>query len=129
MRRLPVGALLAFAALACATAGRGAPSGLDDGAGREVLRRFARAVEAGRPAEALPLLSARWRTAYTPERLAADLAGAGPAARDAAARVLAALDTGVALERGAAGARLPVGTGRAAVLVPEGGAWRVDALE
>jgi hypothetical protein len=129
MRRLSVGALLAGAALACATPGRGAPSGLDDGAAREVLRRFARAVEAGRPAEALPLLSARWRAAYTPERLAADLAGAGPAARDAAARVLAALDAGVALDRGAAGARLPVGAGRAAVLVPEGGAWRVDALE
>jgi hypothetical protein len=58
-----------------------------------------------------------------------DFAGGGPAARDVAARVAAALSAGTPLERGDGRARLPVGEGRAAVLVPEGGAWRVDALE
>jgi hypothetical protein len=58
-----------------------------------------------------------------------DFGGAGPAAREAAARVLAALSGASALDRSGATARLPLGDGRAAVLVAEGGGWRVDALE
>lgn len=131
--RLPAVLAAAAAALALSCAGpgaaRGAPSGLDAGAAREVLVRCAEAIRDGRAADALPLLSARWQAAYTPERLSTDLAGAGPAAREGASRVLAALAAGAALDVGAATARLPVGGDRAAVLVAEGGAWRVDALE
>jgi hypothetical protein len=118
-------------ALACAgpSAERGAPTGLDERAAREVLARCAEAIRDGRAADALPLLSARWRASYTPERLATDLAGAGPAARESAARVVAELRAGAALELDARTARLPVRAGRAAVLVAEGGAWKVDALE
>jgi len=126
-------AALAAAAIALACAGpaaqRAAPSGLDERAAREVLFRCAVAIRDGRAAEALPLLSARWRAAYTPQRLATDLAGAGPAAREAAARVVAALGAGASIQAGAGEARLPVGGDRAAVLVAEGGGWRVDALE
>jgi hypothetical protein len=117
--------------LACAgpSAERGAPTGLGEPAAREVLARCADAVRDGRAGDALPLLSARWRAGYTAERLATDLAGAGPAAREAAARVLAELRAGAALELDARTARLPVGADRAAVLVAEGGGWKVDALE
>jgi hypothetical protein len=124
---------LALAALACATAagraGAPLPAGLDETAARASLERFARDLEQGRFDDAHRLLSARWRDAYTPGRLAMDFGGGGPAARDAAARVLAALSSGAPVERSAASARLPLGEGRAAVLVAEGGAWRVDALE
>ncbi len=121
------------AALACAT-GRShtyapLPTGLDDRAARETLARFARALDAGRFDEAHALLSERWRSAYTPGRLAADFAGAGPAASEAAGRVLAGLGAGGALETRGGASRLPLGNGRGAVLVAEGGAWRVDALE
>jgi hypothetical protein len=139
-RRAPaLCAALAAAALACAGArpsgggGTGSypplPEGLDDGAARASLMRFARALEAARFDEALALLSERWRAAYTPGRLALDYGGAGPSAREAAARVLAALDARAPLELAPGRARLPVGPGRAAVLVSEGAAWRVDALE
>jgi hypothetical protein len=130
MHRTPLIAIAALL-LACGTdrAARTGPSGLGDEAAREVLRRASAAVVDGRTAEALPLLSARWRAVYTPARLATDLGGAGPAAREAAGRVLRALDEGVALERGGDRARLPVGADRAAVLVAEGGSWKVDALE
>jgi hypothetical protein len=130
VRLLP--AALACAALACAAAPpRPAPppAGLDEPAAREVLGRFCRALEASRWEEARSLLSARWREAYTPARLAADRAGAGPAAGDAAARALAALSAGAAIARDGGRAVVPVGPERAAVLVAEGGGWRVDALE
>ncbi len=123
----------AATALACATAAPKAdaplPQGLDDAAARASLERFARDLEQGRFEDARRLLSARWRDAYTPGRLAMDFGGAGPSAREAAARVLAALGSGTSLERSGAWARLPLGEGRAAVLVAEGSGWRVDALE
>jgi hypothetical protein len=128
-------ALLLAAALAigCAGAnGRGAPrppSGLGDGAARETLRRFGSALLEGDAGAAVALLSSRWRPLYTPARLAVDWNGAGPSAREAAEAVLAALASGVALERGGGTARLPLGGNRAARLVAEDGAWRVDALE
>jgi hypothetical protein len=128
----PALALLAAAALACAGSGASRPpppSGADDPAAREVLGRFARALEAGRFAEAQALLSARWRQAYTPGRLALDFRGAGPWAREGVARVVARLDAGEPLVRGAGAARLPLGDGRAAVVVQEAAGWRVDALE
>ncbi len=130
MRLLAV-TVLATSLLACGTdrAARRGPTGLGDDDAREVLRRFSAAVVEGRTADALPLLSARWRERYTPARLATDLGGAGPAAREAAARVLHALDAGVALERAGDRARLPVGVDRAAVVVAEGGSWKVDAIE
>ncbi|HEY6100894.1 MAG TPA: hypothetical protein VIW03_15760 [Anaeromyxobacter sp.] len=125
--------LSALAAVAIACAGARAypplPHGLDEGAARAALVRFARALEASRYDEALALLSSRWRAAYTPGRLALDLGGAGPSAREAAARVLAAVAAGAPLELAPGRASLPVGPGRAAVVVAEGGAWRVDALE
>ena len=117
--------------LACAgpSAERGAPTGLGEPAAREVLARCADAVRDGRAGDALPLLSARWRAGYTAERLATDLAGAGPAAREAAERVARALDAGTPIARSAGQARLAVGETRVAVLVLEPGGWRVDALE
>ncbi len=131
-------ALLLAAALASAAgchgprsaqAFRPPPAGIDDEAAREVLGRFVGALDAGRFDEAHALLSARWRTAYTPGRLALDFRGAGPSAREAAARVAARVAGGEGVERSRDAARLPVGGGRAALLVPEAGSWRVDALE
>ncbi len=132
LRRLPAAALAA--ALACATAAPKAPpplpQGLDDAAARASLERFARDLGQGRFDDAQRLRSARWRDAYpAPGRLAMDFGGGGPAAREAAARVLAALASGAALERSGPRARLPVGEGRAAVVVAEDGSWRVDAVE
>jgi hypothetical protein len=123
--------MLAAAALACAGAPAYPPPpvGLDDGAARAALARFARALEGARFDEAQALLSSRWRAAYGPGRLALDFGGAGPAAREAAGRVLAALASGAPLELRSGRARLPLDGGRAAVLVAEGGGWRVDALE
>jgi hypothetical protein len=130
---LPALALAAAAALACAGGGARPfpppPAGTDDAAAREVLRRFAAAVGEDRFEEAHALLSARWRSATSPGRLALDARGAGPGAREAADRVLRALGAGAPLVRGGAGARLDLGGGRAAVLVPEADGWRVDALE
>ncbi len=94
-----------------------------------MLARFTGALEAGRFDEAHALLSARWRQAYTPGRLALDFRGAGPGAREAAVRVARLLAAGEPVVRGPDAARLPAGGGRAAVLVPEPGGWRVDALE
>jgi hypothetical protein len=124
-------ALAAAAALSCAGAARPLPppTGTDDAAAREVLRRFVAALDAGRYDEAHALLSVRWRQAYTPGRLALDLRGAGPVAREAAARVGRLLEAGEPLVRGPGTARLPAGAGRAATLVAEAGGWRVDALE
>jgi hypothetical protein len=125
-------AVLASAALACASGSpRPAPppAGLDEAAARQVLGRFCRAVEGARWEEARALLSERWREAYTPARLAVDRAGGGPAAGEAASRALAAMAAGTPLAREGDRALFPVGPGRAAVLVAEGGGWRVDALE
>jgi hypothetical protein len=94
-----------------------------------VLGRFARALDAGRFEEAHALLSARWRAAYTPGRLALDWRGGGAAAREAALRVVARLEGRVPLERDGASARLRLAAGRAALVVAEPGGWRVDALE
>ena len=124
-------ALAAAGALACAGAARPPPppTGTDDASAREVLRRFVVALDAGRFEEAQALLSARWRQPYTPGRLALDLRGAGPSAREAAARVNRLLAAGEPLVHGPGTARLPVGAGRAATVVAEPGGWRVDALE
>ncbi len=85
-------------------------------------------LEGGRWQEASRLLSARWRAVYTPARLAADYGGAGPLAREAAARVEGALAAGAPLAVEGGRAVLPVAGGRALLLWEEGG-WRVDALE
>lgn len=128
-------AALALAALlslpGCAGAGRAGPppAGTDEATARATLRRFAEDLEAGRYAAALPLLAARWREGATPGRLSQDHRGAGPVAREAAQRVLARLAEGVPLAVQGGRAVLPVGPDRAAVLLVEGGAWRVDALE
>src|SRR5512146_3521472 len=89
-------AILAAMTTACAASDASAgartppppPAGADDAAAREILGRFSRALERGRFEDAHALLSARWRQAYTPGRLALDFRGAGPSAREAAARVL-----------------------------------------
>jgi hypothetical protein len=134
--RLPAALVLAVAlAAGAACAGSGGarfpppPAGTDDESAREVLGRFVRALEAGRLDEAHALLSARWRAAYTPGRLALDLRGGGPAVREAAAEVAARLAAGERVQRLPGGARLALGGGRAARLVAEPGGWRVDALE
>ncbi len=124
-------ALLLALAAGCATPGPApdAPAPASAEAGREVLLRFARAVEGGRWGEAWPLLSARWRAATSPGRLAADYRGAGPVAREACERVVVLLSAGAALQPGPGRLSLPVGAGREARLVVEQGGWRVDALE
>lgn len=124
-------AVLAAAAFACAGAPPlpPLPEGIDESAARASFVRFASALEAARFEEAHALLSARWRSAYTPGRLALDFGGAGSPARETAGRVLAAARGGAPLELSAGRATLPLAPGRAAVLVAEGGRWRVDALE
>lgn len=129
--RVRLAALLPAAVLACAGARPHPPlpEGLDEAAARASLSRFSGALEAARFEEAHALLSARWRAAYTPGRLALDFGGAGSPAREAAARVRAAAGAGARLELSGGRATLPLAPGRAAVLVAEGGGWRVDALE
>jgi hypothetical protein len=129
-RLAPAAALAAALACATAPAPREAPlpPGLDAAAARAALERFARDLAQGRFDDARRLLSARWRDRYTPGQLGLDF-GAAAAARDQAARVLAALAGGAPIERSGEVARLAVAEGRAAVLVAEGGSWRVDALE
>jgi hypothetical protein len=125
-------ALAAALAIGCAGARHPAaplPSGRSEAAAREALGRFAGAVEAERWPEAYALLSARWRAAYTPTRLALDARGAGPVGREAAERVQALLAAGTPLAGEGATRTLPVGSGRAAILVLEADGWRVDALE
>ena len=115
----------------CATSGAGRSGGTESVSHEPpaaVLLRFVTALEAGRWADAQGLLSARWRGAYTPSRLAADWGGAGPLAREAAAHVRSALSTGAAVQVGDGRAVLPVAGGRA-LLVAEAGGWRVEALE
>ncbi|WP_242394451.1 hypothetical protein [Anaeromyxobacter oryzisoli] len=132
--RSPLAACLLTTAVlvACAGGGAAAPEPLPRASSedpRAVLSRFVGAVEAGRWAEAHALLSARWRQAYTSGRLAADYAGAGPSAREAAGRAAARLEAGTPLRVAEGRAVLPVGPDREAVLVAEDGGWRVDALE
>jgi hypothetical protein len=140
MRRPPAAlrapaAVLCAAALSCAGApippegAEPARAGLGDPAARATLERFGEALEAGRFDEAYELLSSRWRAAYSPGRLRLDLAGAGPAAREATDRALSLLRQGAPLRREKRTARLDLPGGGAAVLVAEEGAWRVDALE
>jgi hypothetical protein len=127
-------ALLLAPSLACETTGA-ARGGAGAGGGTvspeppaAILSRFVTALEAGRWADAHALLSARWRSSYTPSRLAADYGGAGPLAREAAAHVRTAILGGTALQVGDGRAVLPVAGGRA-LLVAEAAGWRVDALE
>ncbi|HUL60739.1 MAG TPA: hypothetical protein VLU43_15770 [Anaeromyxobacteraceae bacterium] len=123
-------AVLLLVALAAACAGaRGLPAGQGEDAARETLRRFARDLQEKRWPDAYALLSARWRTAYTPSRLATDWDGAGSIGREESERVLALLAAGVPLTREGGSLALPVGTGHRAVVVAEDGGWRVDALE
>jgi hypothetical protein len=99
-------------------------------AAREALAQATRAMRAGRWIDAWTLLSARWRAATTPGRLAAGYAVAGSAGREAVERVLALLGSGAPLVEPAPGRlELPLGPGRTARLVAEGGVWRVDSLE
>lgn len=116
---------------ACAGARPGSRGGPGDppASAAEVLSRFAAAVAADRPGEAWPLLSARWRSRSTPATLAADLAASGSVGRRAAERVQAALGAGRRPAIEGERATLAIGEGKAALLVLEGGAWRVDALE
>lgn len=97
----------------------------EDGA-RQALGQFLDASEKGDFATAYRLLSASWRSRYTPERLARDF-GLEPLARERLARARVALAGPVILEDGAA--RFPLGEGKAVRLVREGGAYRVAALE
>jgi hypothetical protein len=124
-------ALVALAACAGPAAERlpPLPTGHTEAAARETLSRFARALQARRWPEAYALLSGRWRATYTPSRLAVDFEGAGPLGREEAERVLALLAAGAPLAAQGDRLALPVGTGRAALLLPEDGGWRVDALE
>lgn len=93
-----------------------------------VLARFVDALEAGRWEQATGLLSARWRSAYTPSRLQADFAGAGALGREAVSRVQGAVRQGTPLQIGDGRATLALASGRALLVAEEGG-WRVDALE
>jgi hypothetical protein len=117
--------------LGCAAPGRSpvSPPGAAEGNARAVLDRFSAAVSAGRWDEAYPLLSARWRASATPSRLASDLAASGTVGRDAVERVRALLASGSPVPVDGDVATLPVAGDKAARLVREGGAWRVDALE
>lgn len=131
VRRLRLAILVAFAAAACASGARPvAPASSVPRAGpAEALERFTAALAAQRWPEAYALLSGRWRAGYTPARLAADWSAAGPVGRDAADRARALLAAGQPFAVHGRTATLTVGEGRAAVLVEEEGAWRVDALE
>lgn len=134
VRRTVLGATLA-AALACAADGARPGSGAGGSAGPQaredpalVLGHFVDALEAGRWSQAHDLLSARWRSSYSPARLAADYGGAGPLAREAVAHVRTALGARAPLQVVDGQASLPVAGGRA-VLVGEAAGWRVDRLE
>jgi hypothetical protein len=133
VRRLPLLAVLGLCLACAAPASSQLPSGpvgLSEAAGRDTLVRLARAVRGERWVDAWALLSARWRAAATPARLAADYRAAGPVARESADLVLSLLASGAPMQSGGPGRlELPVGAGRAARLVAEGGAWRVDSLE
>lgn len=126
---LPLACALAAACTGPSAVGTASP-GLPEvkEAPEAVLSRFVDAIDAGRWAQARALLSARWRAGYTPSRLEADFAGAGPMAREAGARVQAALRAGTPFRIEDGRASLPLAGGTALLLAEEGG-WRVDALE
>jgi hypothetical protein len=105
------------------------PPSATEGDARAVLDRFSAAVSAGHWDAAYPLLSARWRARATPSRLASDLAASGAVGRDAVERVRALLAAGSPVPVDGDVATLAVAGDKAARLVREGGAWRVDALE
>jgi len=115
-------------ALGCAAPNAVAPPS-GEGQARAVLDTFAAAVDGGRWGVAYALLSPRWRARVTPVRLASDLAASGAVGRDAVRRVRALLAAGVPVPEHGEVATLAVGEGKAARLVREGAAWRVDALE
>ncbi len=134
------GAVALLFLLACAVPGRGpapGPSGGGrtpalrdpDSTPRAVLARFVGAVGAEEWGDAYALLSARWRGRLTPARLASDYASSGSVGRAAADRVRALLSGGAPLVIREGTAVLEVGEARAAVLLLEGGCWRLDALE
>lgn len=125
MRALAASCLL----LAACAGGRPPPAADPAAEAGAALGRFAAAVRAGRLDEAWPLLSGRWRARSTPASLAADLQASGRVGAEAAERVQALLGAGRLPEVQGDRAALPVGEGKAAVLLLEGGAWRVDALE
>jgi hypothetical protein len=120
---------IAAALLAAACAAPAPRTHADRDGARAALEAFSAAVAAERWDEAYALLSARWRARETPARLAGDLAASGPVGRDALGRVRALLAAGAPLSTDGDSAALPVGSDRAARLLLEGGAWRVDALE
>lgn len=127
-------ALAAASLLLAACAGAPPPPGEGDptrpaAEAGQVLGRFATAVRADRLEEAWPLLSARWRARSTPSTLAADLTASGRVGREAAERVQALLGAGQRPVVEGERATLPLGEGKAARLLLEGGEWRVDALE
>ena len=136
MNRLAPGLALvlaaALSAAACASTRPGGsgdpPAGLDERAARAVLARFAAALEARDFERAHGLLSARWRALTSPARLARDFDGSAALAGEAAARARR-MAPSCPVTLGPDGARLALGDGRAALLVAEAGAWRVDALE
>ena len=109
----------------CATTAGPARPGPEASAGPEqALRRFLAAAGEGDFARAHALLSARWRERVSPARLAADFEREPLARR----RLELAAAAGPVRQEGGR-AVLPVGPGRAVVLVEEGGAWKVDRLE
>ena len=118
-----------LAVLAACAAPQRPPAASPAEAAGAALSRFVGAVDGGRWPEAWSLLSARWRARETPERLAADLAASGPVGSSAVARARAALAAGALPDVKGRSASLAVAQGRAAALVEEDGAWRVDALE
>lgn len=136
MRSSSVGLVFVLALAALGAGATGCAAGRAErgaqaraGSPEEALRGFTAALRDGRLDAATELLSARWRAAYTPRRLAVDLAGAGPAGQEAAQRAVSALDAGARFVRTGDTARVPLGGDRAAVVVLEPGGWKVDALE
>ena len=128
MRALPAACLLLAACAGARPPDGPDPAGPAAEAG-QVLGRFATAVREGRLDQAWPLLSSRWRARSTPATLAADLAASGRVGPEAAERVQALLAAGRLPAVEGERAALAVGEGKAAVLLLEGGGWRVDALE
>jgi hypothetical protein len=127
--RAEAGALLAAGLLAlgaCATAPPLPASTSGDPSGpRATLDRFLRAAGARDFEGAHALLSARWRERVSPARLAADFEVEPLAAR----RLDLAGAAADRLQVRGSTARLPLGQGRALVLIEEAGGWRVDQLE
>jgi hypothetical protein len=92
----------------------------------EVAHAFVSATRDRRFDVVLGLLSERWRARSTAARLAADF-DVEPLAEERLRRVEAALAGRPRIEGDTA--QLPLGPGRALVLVREATGWRVDRLE